>query len=207
MIRVAIVDESPMIRLSVEYALSTVPGIQVSSSRADAMFSGGTGIADVVIIDLYLGGDRPCLATLARLSHTVPLLAISPCAQPQDVLDALRAGAYGCIAGAAQPEAFATAVRTVAARGIWLSPCLADVLRQELLATPPAPFVALSGREEQALALIAQGYTHAQVATRMGISKATVNTYVERIRAKLQVGNKAELTRAALGMRLQHVGP
>jgi DNA-binding CsgD family transcriptional regulator len=32
----------------------------------------------------------------------------------------------------------------------------------------------------------------------MGVSKATVDTYVERIRAKLQVGNKADLTRAAL---------
>jgi DNA-binding CsgD family transcriptional regulator len=32
----------------------------------------------------------------------------------------------------------------------------------------------------------------------MKVSKATVDTYVERIRAKLQVGNKAELTRAAL---------
>jgi two-component system nitrate/nitrite response regulator NarL len=30
------------------------------------------------------------------------------------------------------------------------------------------------------------------------VTKATVDTYVERIRAKLQVGNKAELTRAAL---------
>lgn len=32
----------------------------------------------------------------------------------------------------------------------------------------------------------------------MGVRKATVDTYVERIRAKLQLGNKAELTRAAL---------
>jgi DNA-binding CsgD family transcriptional regulator len=31
----------------------------------------------------------------------------------------------------------------------------------------------------------------------MGVSRATVDTYVERIRAKLHVGNKAELTRAA----------
>ena len=32
----------------------------------------------------------------------------------------------------------------------------------------------------------------------MGVSKATVDTYVARIRAKLTLGNKAELTLAAL---------
>ncbi|HEY2674279.1 MAG TPA: response regulator transcription factor [Rugosimonospora sp.] len=58
--------------------------------------------------------------------------------------------------------------------------------------------VRLSPREEQALDLIARGYTHGQTAVRMGVSKSTVDTYVERIRAKLHVGNKAELTRIAL---------
>ena len=39
---------------------------------------------------------------------------------------------------------------------------------------------------------------------RLGISAHTVDTYVKRIRSKLAVGNKAELTRAAvLGRYLQ----
>lgn len=57
---------------------------------------------------------------------------------------------------------------------------------------------ALSEREEQVLHQIAHGLTHGQVATRLGISPHTVDTYVKRIRTKLGVGNKAELTRAAL---------
>lgn len=61
---------------------------------------------------------------------------------------------------------------------------------------------ALSEREEQVLHQIAHGLTHGQVATRLGISPHTVDTYVKRIRAKLGVGNKAELTRAALLGRL-----
>jgi DNA-binding CsgD family transcriptional regulator len=44
----------------------------------------------------------------------------------------------------------------------------------------------------------------------MGLSQATVNTYAKRIRAKLKVGNKAELTRVAielgyLGNERRHV--
>jgi DNA-binding NarL/FixJ family response regulator len=62
----------------------------------------------------------------------------------------------------------------------------------------------LAPREEETLSLIARGFTHAQVATRMGISRATVDTYVERIRTKLQLGNKAELTRAAIARAAEH---
>ena len=66
----------------------------------------------------------------------------------------------------------------------------------------PAEAVTLSGREEQVLRQISRGLTHGQIATRLGISPHTVNTYVKRIRAKLGVGNKAELTRAALLRRI-----
>jgi DNA-binding NarL/FixJ family response regulator len=56
----------------------------------------------------------------------------------------------------------------------------------------------LSTREDQVLQYIARGYTHDQIARRLGISQHTVNTYVKRIREKLELGNKAELTRAAI---------
>jgi DNA-binding NarL/FixJ family response regulator len=56
----------------------------------------------------------------------------------------------------------------------------------------------LSARERETLAHIARGLTHTQIATRMRISKATVDTYVARIRAKLKLGNKAELAIAAV---------
>jgi len=61
----------------------------------------------------------------------------------------------------------------------------------------------LSARERETLSYIARGFTHAQTARRMRVSTATVDTYVARIRAKLQIGNKAELALAAL----EHVRP
>lgn len=56
----------------------------------------------------------------------------------------------------------------------------------------------LSKREREALMYISAGYTHSQTARRMGTSKTTVDTFVRRIRMKLGVGNKAELTRVAI---------
>lgn len=56
----------------------------------------------------------------------------------------------------------------------------------------------LSPREQEVLAFISGGLTHEQIARRLAISPHTVDTYVKRVRGKLGVGNKAELTRAAL---------
>jgi DNA-binding NarL/FixJ family response regulator len=56
----------------------------------------------------------------------------------------------------------------------------------------------LSPRELQVLVKIANGHTHGQVARALGISQHTVDTYVKRIKHKLGAGNKADLTRAAM---------
>lgn len=62
----------------------------------------------------------------------------------------------------------------------------------------------LSMREYQVLRQIAEGRTQGQIARALGISHHTVDSYLRRIRAKLGLGNKAELTRAAM---LGHLNP
>jgi DNA-binding NarL/FixJ family response regulator len=56
----------------------------------------------------------------------------------------------------------------------------------------------LSQRETLVLTLVGDGYTNDQIARRIGISKHTVDTYLRRIRSKLNLGNKAQLARAAM---------
>ncbi len=206
MIRVAIVDDHPIARRGVQSALADAGSFEVVASvdspaqLAQSPVTAGGGAVDVVILDLYHDGDRPCMDDITTLCAVTRVLVMSASGRPADVLGAVRAGAHGYITKQAQPAMFAQAVHTVASGGFWLSSQLADILQTQL--TRPADrdpdAVRLSPREEQALDLIARGFTHAQTATRMGVSKATVDTYVERIRAKLHVGNKAELTRAAL---------
>ncbi|MFE2070545.1 LuxR C-terminal-related transcriptional regulator [Streptomyces sp. NPDC059467] len=210
MIKVAIVDDHPLARRGLQAILGEADDIEVvlaESSPADlaAAWEGGAAAADVVLLDLYHGSDEPCLPVIADLKTVAKVLVVSASARPQDVIGAIRKGACGYVTKLADPLMLVAAVRTVAGGGFALSSQLADILQSELATATgtgasvgtPAQGV-LSPREEQALDLIARGFTHAQAATRMGVSKATVDTYVERIRAKLQVGNKAELTRAAL---------
>ncbi|MET8762844.1 response regulator transcription factor [Lentzea sp. NPDC004782] len=206
-IRVAVVDDHPIARLGIEHVLSAASHIEVVCSTGSVAELGrelerGAGL-DALILDLYLDGDTPALAEVAELSRTNRVLIMSASGRAADVLGAIRAGANGYITKRSSPELIVSTVETVAAGGFLLSGELADVIQNELVrhAPPPAPSEArpsLSPREEQTLNLVAKGFTHAQIATRLDVRKATVDTYVERIRAKLQLGNKAELTRAAL---------
>jgi two-component system nitrate/nitrite response regulator NarL len=215
--QVAIIDDHPLARRGLETILGEAGDlvIKASTARIEQLAEWACDHGewpDVAVVDLYLDGGGPCLALIAHLQKHAKVVVVSASARPADVLAAIRAGARGYITKLADPDMLRLAVRTVAAGGFALSPELADILHGELVPAGMDRNAAqdgaqdarkrvvaiLSPREEQTLDLIARGYTHFQAATRMGVSLTTVNTYVERIRGKLNVGNKAELTRAAM---------
>ncbi|MEU6578562.1 helix-turn-helix transcriptional regulator [Streptomyces sp. NPDC046805] len=73
--------------------------------------------------------------------------------------------------------------------------------------TPPTPAAAaaapaLAPREREALRHIAAGRTYLQTARHMGLSRHTVDAYLRRIRAKLNITSTAELTRLAISLGL-----
>jgi len=65
-----------------------------------------------------------------------------------------------------------------------------------------APAPALAPRERETLRHIAEGRTYVQTARHMGLSKHTVDAYLRRIRAKLNITSTAELTRLAVSLGL-----
>lgn len=118
------------------------------------------------------------------------------------------AGAIGCVASSMPGQTIVEAVETVAdgrrfvalgngsaaIRAAATSVQTAGPVGQQL----EDPQQTLSPREHEVLAQIATGRTHDQIARLLGISRHTVDTYIKRARKKLQLGNKAELTRAAI---------
>jgi DNA-binding NarL/FixJ family response regulator len=210
LIQVAIVDDHPVARRGLQSILTEAGDIEVSAAVATpaelSLAGPGAVRPDVILLDLYHDGDEPCLDVIPGLRRDYKVLVVSASGRPADVLGAIRAGASGYVTKLADPLMLVAAVRTVAGGGFALSSQLADILQGELARVPAvagaaAGGPALSPREQEALDLIARGLTHAQTAARMGVTRATVDTYVERIRAKLHVGNKAELARAAVERR------
>jgi DNA-binding NarL/FixJ family response regulator len=159
-------------------------------------------LADALLVDVDALCPRRGLDDIARAARSAPVLVLDRERSTEPAVDPacyLRAGASGVVSKRADGDDIVGAVRAVTS-GARVSPAGVE--------QPPPPTHTdaaghhLSEREEQVLRQISSGLTHAQIATRLGISPHTVDTYVKRIRAKLGVGNKAELTRAALLGRL-----
>ena len=194
MIRVLVVDDHPVTRWGVEHLLTRDGDFQVVASVASldqALPALADGI-DVVVLDLYLGVPEPALDAVTRISAGHRVLVVSASASRSDVLAALRSGADGYLTKDTDDAEFLAAVRTVAGGGFCLSSSVADVIEAHL-ESPATPGPELSAREAEALGYIARGFTHGQTAHRMGISTSTVDSYVERIRRKLGLGNKVRV--------------
>ncbi|WP_404952705.1 response regulator transcription factor [Streptomyces sp. 147326] len=70
------------------------------------------------------------------------------------------------------------------------------------LTAPTTEAAVLAPREQEALRHIAAGRTYLQTARHMGLSKHTVDAYLRRIRAKLNINSTAEMTRMAITLGL-----
>jgi DNA-binding NarL/FixJ family response regulator len=199
-IRIDVLVNSPIFLVGVVRIL-TDAGIKVVASRTSPAAE-PSWLADVVLIDadsLTLPED---LTHIGQVARCTPVLVLGD--RPACVAPYLRAGASGVVGKCESGERLVSAVRAVTS-GTQINPVQDDDRQPDDLAAARGH---LSEREGQVLRQIAHGLTHGQIATRLGISPHTVDTYVKRIRAKLGVGNKAELTRAALLGRVveEHAG-
>ncbi|HUZ52306.1 MAG TPA: response regulator transcription factor [Streptosporangiaceae bacterium] len=196
MIRVEILDSSPVYLCGL---LQLLPrdGIEIVGMRC-VPYEKLALEADVYLMDTcvlqMLGEEAPGYVSTA--AQMCPVLILTPI-RDYSVKAYLEMGAVGSVSKQEDANTLARAIRAFACRTTDTAFCDAEekAARREFV---------LSERERQVLQYIACGYTHGQAARRLGISPHTVDTYVKRIRAKLSVGNKAELTRAAvLGKYLQ----
>jgi DNA-binding NarL/FixJ family response regulator len=186
---VDICDDSPIFMLGLAHILS---GARVQVGRAETQCGEPAFWQSDALI---LGSDMlpaPAMRSyISRVVTHVPVLVLCTHWEGQS-RDLLEAGATGVASKRGKVDDLVEAVWAVIARR--------PSQMAESSATEPGE-VALTDREQQVLLHISHGLTHGQIATRLGISPHTVDTYVKRIRVKLGAGNKAELTRAALQRR------
>ena len=198
---VAIVNDQPITRGGLERLAAGIPGLTVAASVAsvedldqlDATF-------DVVVMDVPNQEDGLSLKTITQVAEFSRPLVVSSWDRPPSLMAVLRAGACGCVSRQSSHQTVACALSVVAAGGFYLCEQLVDRFHLELNRAPRADPHGLAPREVETLQWIARGLTHRQIATRMGLTQATVNTYAKRIRVKLKVSNKAELTRIAMDL-------
>lgn len=187
MVTVEIHDPSPV------YVEGLVAVLGRSGMSVAAPSAGHT--ADVLLVNPSLLADPRLVGLAADTSRMARVLLIGDRGLRRPLAWYMRAGAGGLVFRDAAKETIVDAVRRIAeGERFWDSAPAAPAARARLR----TGLAALSPREHEVLGQIARGLTHGQIATRLAISHHTVDTHVKKIRAKLALGNKADLTRVAL---------
>jgi DNA-binding NarL/FixJ family response regulator len=200
---IALVDDQPLTRQGLAAVLAPVTDLElvVATDRSTVLPRNDSGrlTVDLVIDGTALGHDQPDTEVIRSLAAQVPVLVMSASFRSEDILAAIGSGASGVVSKSDSEPEILQAIRAAASGPLHLSRRIADVLRpEERSPAMQRDHDVLSPRERQTLAYIARGFTHQQTARRMGVATTTVGTYVERVRHKLGVGNKAELALASL---------
>ncbi|HSO70545.1 MAG TPA: response regulator transcription factor [Arachnia sp.] len=201
-----VVDDHPLYREGLVGLLGTTHDLVVVGQAADGLEAVRLAAElspDVVVMDITMPGLDGIEATRRIVSASPPVrVLILSMLDDSSVADAVAAGARGYVVKSATPDATLAAIRSVAQGDIIFSAALATRLTA-MVTVVRAPFVELTTREREALALVAKGWDNPRIARHLGIADKTVRNLVSLILVKLQVADRAaaieKAKRAGLG--------
>ncbi|GGY38701.1 response regulator [Streptomyces anulatus] len=193
-----IVDDHPAVRAGVaQWLVTGVPPIEVVASGGDVRvaWTGDGATADVVVLDLHLGGPTPALGELRRLTEAGRQVVVySMRADSAIALQCLELGALSYLTKAEGAEHLIEAAVAAASGRAYTPPALAGALAGDRSTGRPT----LSARETEVLVEWFQSESKDFVGQRLGISPRTVSTHLEHIRVKYAMSGREAPTKAAL---------
>lgn len=215
LIRVALVDDQPLLRLGFRLALDSQSDIIVAgeaSNGQEAVEAAARLIPDVIVMDVRMPVMDGIAAT-ARIIQDQPqvkVLILTTFDLDEYAFAGLRAGASGFLLKDAPPAELVAAIRTVAAGDAVVAPrvtrrlldTFASRLPVDPATHPKRQVQELTARESEVLSLVATGATNAEIALALVVSEATVKTHVSRILAKLGLRDRVQAVIFAYESRL-----
>ena len=201
-IRVVLVDDQEMVRKGLSMLLSNEDDIEIVAEAAN----GREGIEtitrhrpDVVLMDVQMPELDGLEATRVLLeeSTTSRIVILTTFERDEYIFEALRLGASGFLLKNAPPEELIAAVRIVASGEALLSPSVTSRVIGSFTGSAepserPAGLDQLTERENEVLALVAEGLSNAEVAERLIVGEATVKTHVSNVLSKLQLRDRVQ---------------
>jgi DNA-binding NarL/FixJ family response regulator len=154
---------------------------------------------DVVVMDNAMpelnGTEAAWIITKKCAGTRVVMLSMH--SSSVHIQHALEAGASGYVLKVSVGRELVDAIRAVHAGQRYLSTPLADDLLDGLMSGSD-PLERLSRREREVMELVVAGATSKEIAARLGISAASVDTYRSRLMAKLGTKDLPALVRLAI---------
>jgi two-component system, NarL family, nitrate/nitrite response regulator NarL len=202
-LRIVIVDDHPLMREGVAGALSKyverLEVVALGSSATDAIELAQSHKPDVMLIDVNMPGSGiEAVREIKRLRPDIRTMMLTVSESPDDLQNALRAGADGFILKWVGSEELLRAVNLVAEGKQYIAPELAAKILHDGQAqagshlSTKAALESLSSREEDIARALIQGKTNREIAEEYGLSEKTVKHYLTLIFQKLSVRNRVE---------------
>jgi DNA-binding NarL/FixJ family response regulator len=205
-IRVALAEDNFLAREGITAVLEGLDGIELVAScgdldtlRAEIERTG----PDVVVTDIRLppgfADEGIQLAGELRAKHPrVGVVVLSQHVEPSYATTLFAYGsqrrAYLLKERLKDAEELARAIREVAGGGAVVDPRIVDELLAGLR-RERSPLAALTAREREILALIAEGHSNSAIAERLAITKRGVERHINSIFAKLDLGESEDVSR------------
>jgi DNA-binding NarL/FixJ family response regulator len=204
-LRVMLVDDHALVRSAVRQAIAS-PEIELVGEAAtaqEALALAPVLRPDVLLLDIDLPGMNG-IQLVEELGPRLPqtkIVMLTVSSSERDLLEAVARGAAGYLTKDLSPEALLRTLRGVqhgelamsrryAARALRY---FADAARRGRQASGlEGELMELSPRENDVLAMLADGLTDREIANALIISPRTVETHVSNILHKLDVRNRAE---------------
>jgi DNA-binding NarL/FixJ family response regulator len=206
MIRVLIADDQELIRAGFRVLLDNEPDVEVAGEAADgqhAVAQASALMPDLVLMDIRMPTVDGLEAT-RRIAADPSLadlrvLILTTFESDEYVFEALRAGASGFLLKDTDPAQLVHAIRVVAAGEALLAPSVTRRLIADFAARPQSTRVApseleeLTAREREVMALVAEGLSNQEIASRLVVSPTTAKTHVSHAMLKLGARDRAQL--------------
>jgi two-component system, NarL family, response regulator NreC len=199
-IRVVLADDHAIVRRTMRLLLDDEHDIDVRSEAADlstVVRHVHRHAPHVLVLDLRLpnGSTIETIRRVRALAPNTEVVVLTMEDSPQFARQALDAGAIGFVLKDRADDELVAAVRSAAREEEYVSPRVAAALEAMQRAASTGD---LSPREIEILRLIALGYTSREIATKLHVSRRTVETHRARIHRKLGLATRAELVQFAL---------
>jgi len=209
--KILLVDDHAMFRAGIRHLLEAeatrLEVVGEASSGDEAVDRVRELKPDVVVMDLSMPGSNGLEATrrIAALELDTKVLVLTVHAEEEYLVPVVEAGASGYLTKTSADTDLIEAIRVVARGEVYLPPKATTLLLQRYKASEAedtAGLHDLSTREQEVLALTAEGYSSREIGKKLFISPKTVDTYRSRIMDKLGLNHRSELVRFALRVGL-----
>lgn len=195
-IRVAIVDDHPLVRDGTAALLAAEPGLVVvgsAGSLAEAEPLVDAAVVDVLLLDVRLGTESGFdLLTDGSPDARAPgparpaIVVVTAFDYPQYTEAALRLGAAGLVLKTAPVSELVEAIRRAADGGLAFS------------RRPAGLAVHLTPRELDVVRLVAEGRSNDEIGAALGIGTKTIETHLGRVFERIGVSSRTELAMRAV---------